>query len=167
VALADGAAVNHDEGTVVTSSGHDGAGHVLVTTWDGDVGIVVLGTGDGLNGISDDFSSLKREAHALATHGDCVRHTNGVELPSDHAFLLEGVLDDLTEIKEMGIARVSLPPDSSNTNLRGVLHLLLVLDTSSVEHSLSSGVVMLASDLCRPAVKSSTGRKAREGNVVA
>ena len=36
----------------------------------------------------------------LATHGDGVRHTNGVELPSDHALLLKGVLDDLTKIKD-------------------------------------------------------------------
>jgi hypothetical protein len=32
---------------------------------------------------------------------------------------------------------------------------------------LSSGVVMLTGDLCRPTVESSAGRKAREGNVVA
>jgi len=36
----------------------------------------------------------------LAAHGDGVRHTDGVELPSDHAFLLERVLDDLAEIKD-------------------------------------------------------------------
>lgn len=63
------------------------------------------------------------------------------------------------------LARVSLPPHSSNTNLRGILHLVLVGDTSSVEHSLvksvscwnvveeeeaylGSRIVMLTSDLC-------------------
>lgn len=36
----------------------------------------------------------------LAAHGDGVRYTNGVELPADHAFLLDGVLDDLAKIKD-------------------------------------------------------------------
>jgi hypothetical protein len=34
------------------------------------------------------------------------------------------------------LARVTLPPDGSNTNLRCILHLVLVWDTGSVEHSL-------------------------------
>jgi hypothetical protein len=36
----------------------------------------------------------------LAAHGDGVRDTDGVELPADHALLLDGVLDDLTKIKD-------------------------------------------------------------------
>lgn len=42
VAFADGAAVDHDEGSVVPGCGHDYAWHVLVTAGDGDVGVVVL-----------------------------------------------------------------------------------------------------------------------------
>ncbi|KAI6768119.1 hypothetical protein HG530_006128 [Fusarium avenaceum] len=64
VTLTDGTAVDHDKGAVVTSSGNYGTGHVLVTARDRDVGVMVLGASDGLNGISDDFSALERESHA-------------------------------------------------------------------------------------------------------
>jgi hypothetical protein len=43
VTLADGTAVDHDKGAVVTSGGHYSAGHVLVTARNRDVGIMVLG----------------------------------------------------------------------------------------------------------------------------
>jgi hypothetical protein len=64
VTLTDGTAVDHDKGPVVTSSGNYGTGHVLVTARDRDVGVMVLSASDGLNGVSDDFSALEREAHA-------------------------------------------------------------------------------------------------------
>jgi hypothetical protein len=64
VTLADGTAVDHDKGAVVTSGGHDSAGHVLVTARNRDVGVMVLGASYRLDGISDDFSGLEREAHA-------------------------------------------------------------------------------------------------------
>lgn len=64
VTLADGAAVDHDEGPVVAGGGHDGSGHVLVTAGNGDVGIVVLSAGDGLDRVGDDLARLEGEAHA-------------------------------------------------------------------------------------------------------
>ncbi|KAF7542343.1 hypothetical protein G7046_g10177 [Stylonectria norvegica] len=66
VALPDGAAVDHDEGAVMARGGHDDAGHVLVASRDGDVGVVVLGAGDGLNGVGDEFAGLEGEAHTLS-----------------------------------------------------------------------------------------------------
>lgn len=62
--LADGAAVDHDEGAVVASGGHDDAGHVFVAAGDGDVGVVVLRAGDGFDGVGDEFAGLEGEAHA-------------------------------------------------------------------------------------------------------
>ncbi|KAG7100326.1 Splicing factor YJU2 like protein [Verticillium longisporum] len=39
---------------------------------DGDVGIVMLGAGDRLYAVADDFSGLQGKSHALTTHGDGV-----------------------------------------------------------------------------------------------
>ena len=41
--------------------------HVLVTSRDGNVGIVELSTCDGLDAVCNDFTSLQREAHAFAS----------------------------------------------------------------------------------------------------
>lgn len=43
---------------------HDHARHVLVTARDGDVGVVALRTGDGLDRVGDDFAGLEGVAHA-------------------------------------------------------------------------------------------------------
>jgi hypothetical protein len=62
----DGAAVDHDGRPVVARKGHDDAGHVLVTAWDGDAGVVVLGACHGFNAVCDDFSGLQGEPHSCA-----------------------------------------------------------------------------------------------------
>jgi hypothetical protein len=64
VARLDGAAVDHERGSVVAGKCHDAARHVLVATWQSDAGIVVLGAGHGFDAVSDEFASLKRESHA-------------------------------------------------------------------------------------------------------
>ena len=69
VAFADGASVDHDEGPVVPGGSHDDAGHVLVAAGDGNVSIVVLGAGDSLNGVGDDFTGLQGEPHAFGEGG--------------------------------------------------------------------------------------------------
>ena len=64
MATAHGAAIDHDERAVVTSCSHDDAGHILVATRDGDVGIMMLSTSHGLDGVGDDFATLEGVAHA-------------------------------------------------------------------------------------------------------
>lgn len=63
VADCDGAAVDHEGGAVVAGHGHDASGHVLIAAGDGDAGVVVLGTGDGLDAIGYDLASLQGESH--------------------------------------------------------------------------------------------------------
>lgn len=45
----------------------------------------------------------------LAAHCDGVGYTNCVELPSDHALLLNGVLDDLTKVKDYMLVSTCFP----------------------------------------------------------
>lgn len=64
VADGTGAAIDHERRAVVAGHRHDTTGHILVAAGDSDAGIMMLGTGDGLDTISDDLSTLKREPHA-------------------------------------------------------------------------------------------------------
>lgn len=43
------------------------------------------------------------EKLTVAAHGDGVRNTNGVELPTEHALLIDGSLDDLAELEYCGL----------------------------------------------------------------
>lgn len=45
--------------------GHDHPGHVLVAPRDGDVRVVPLGAGHGLDGVGDDLARLEGVAHAF------------------------------------------------------------------------------------------------------
>ena len=86
VALADGAAVDHDEGPVVARGGHDNAGHVLVAAGDADVGVVVLRAGHGLDAVGDDLARLEGVAHACFASQtnrpwSCVRGMRGSPSP--------------------------------------------------------------------------------------
>jgi hypothetical protein len=56
--LTNGTSIDHNEGSIVTSCGHDDTGHVLVTARDRDVGIVTLGAGDGFDGVGDQLAAL-------------------------------------------------------------------------------------------------------------
>lgn len=56
VALFHCAAIDHDRRAVVAGEGHDNAWHVLVTTWDSNAGVVVLGTGHSLDGVRNDLA---------------------------------------------------------------------------------------------------------------
>ena len=53
--------------------------HVLVTTRNGDIGIVPLCIHHSLNTISNEVSGLKAKRHASGPHGDTITDTNGVE----------------------------------------------------------------------------------------
>lgn len=118
VALADRATVDHYKGSVVSCGRHDDARHILVAAGDGDVGIVVLRACNGLDGVGNDFARLEREAHAyvvliswvkaistgpkprtVAAHGDGVGNANGVELPTEHAFLFNRALHNLAKVQ--------------------------------------------------------------------
>jgi len=99
----DGSTVDHDGRSIMSRKRHDTAGHVLVASRDSDTSIVMLSTGDGLYTVGDDLSCLQGEAHAcesiqfkqicsimlhlkltFASHGDSIRDTNGIVLPSQH-----------------------------------------------------------------------------------
>lgn len=92
--FADGPAINHDKGPVVPRGGHDHARHVLVAPWDGDVGVVALGAGDGFDRVGDNFAGLQGEAHGVGAHGYAVADADGVELPGEHGLGLDGFFDD-------------------------------------------------------------------------
>lgn len=79
--LADGAAVDHEEGPVVARGGHDDARHVLVAAGDADVGVVVLGAGDGFDAVGDDLAGLEGETHAWGVSYALKREDGGI-LPS-------------------------------------------------------------------------------------
>lgn len=53
----DGTTVDDDSGSVDASSGHDTCGHVLVASWDRDVGIVVLSLHNSLDGVGNEITT--------------------------------------------------------------------------------------------------------------
>lgn len=113
----DGAAVDHDAGAVEAAHGHDGAGHILVASGDGDVGVVPLGGHDGLDAVGDEVARLQAVAHAARAHGDGVAHPDGVEAEAHHAGLGHAGLDGLGETEEVHVAGVALVPDGGDADL--------------------------------------------------
>lgn len=65
VAFADSAAVYHDKGAIVTCGSHDDARHILITARYTNVGVMVLGTSQGLYAIGNDFARLEGKSHAF------------------------------------------------------------------------------------------------------
>lgn len=94
---------------------HDTPRHILITAWNGNTRIMVLSTGDGFDAIGNDFSSLQGESHAcevshrliartngnltFSSHGNGIRNTDGIVLPSEHSLLLNRILDDFAQLK--------------------------------------------------------------------
>ena len=64
VADCDGAAVDHEGGSIVPGHGHDAAGHVFIAAGEGDAGVVVLGAGYGFDAVGNDFAGLEGESHS-------------------------------------------------------------------------------------------------------
>lgn len=58
------AAIDHEGGSIVAGHRHDAAWHILVAARYRDASIMLLSTGDGLDAISDDLSTLEGEPHA-------------------------------------------------------------------------------------------------------
>src|ERR1700733_5167997 len=52
-----------------------------------------------------------RPRRTVSTHGNCIRHTNRVVLPSQHSLAQDCLLDFLAQVEEMHVARISFPPD--------------------------------------------------------
>src|SRR5205807_726634 len=61
----DAAAVDEDTRHVEPGHRHDAAGHVLVTTADGQDAVVVHAAGDDLDAVGDDLARHQAVAHAL------------------------------------------------------------------------------------------------------
>lgn len=53
----DGTTVDDDSGSVDARSGHDTCRHVLVASWDGDVGIVVLSLHNSLDRVGNEITT--------------------------------------------------------------------------------------------------------------
>mmetsp|Transcript_32903 Transcript_32903/g.72662 ORF Transcript_32903/g.72662 Transcript_32903/m.72662 type:complete len:363 (+) Transcript_32903:1159-2247(+) len=130
----DGTTIDHQARPVQASHGHQGAWHVLVAAWQGDVGVIPLGTHDSLNAVRDQVAGLQAEAHALCSHRNAVGHTNGIEPVADHSNLLHAALDLLGKAHQVHVARIALIPHRGDTNL-GLVHVSF-LQASSVEHRL-------------------------------
>ena len=79
----DGTSVDHETGSVQSSKGHEGSGHVLVTTGYDDHSIEPMTTGGGLDLIGDEITGLQRVAHSECSHGDSIGYTDGTELVAD------------------------------------------------------------------------------------
>ena len=101
----------------MSTHSHDGAGHVLVTSGNGDAGVVSLGTSHRLDTVRDDLASLQAEAHALVAHCNPIRDTYCVVLPTQHALVLDGALNFFAQIEQVVVARVALPPDGGDANM--------------------------------------------------
>lgn len=61
----DRASVYHNGRSIRSRKCHDRARHVLVTSGQGNAGIMKLSTRDGLDAVCNDFPRLERESHAL------------------------------------------------------------------------------------------------------
>ena len=92
--------------------------HVLVTTRNGDIGIVPLCTHHSLNTISNKVSRLKAKRHASGPHGDTITDTNGVEPERYQPSLSNTFFDSFGEFKEMHVTSVTLVPHGGDTHLR-------------------------------------------------
>ena len=92
--------------------------HVLVTTRNGDIGIVPLCTHHSLNTISNEVSGLKAKRHASGPHGDTITDTNGVEPERYQPSLSNSFFDSFGEFKEMHVTSVTLVPHGGDTHLR-------------------------------------------------
>src|SRR4030095_12843003 len=79
VACLNRSAVNHKRRSIQAAHCDQAARHILVATGKRDVGVVPLTTHHRLDGIGDEITRLKREAHAVGPHRYAVTHTNGVE----------------------------------------------------------------------------------------
>lgn len=53
----DGPTVDDNSGTIVAHGSHETAWHVLVTSWDGDVAVIVLGHNHSLDRVCNDVST--------------------------------------------------------------------------------------------------------------
>mmetsp|Transcript_35695 Transcript_35695/g.84727 ORF Transcript_35695/g.84727 Transcript_35695/m.84727 type:complete len:349 (-) Transcript_35695:48-1094(-) len=141
----DRTAVHHDGGAVEAGHGHHSAWHVLVAAGERDVAIIPLSAHDGLDGVGDDVTRLKRVGHAVCAHGDAVGHSDGVEAVPDHARFRDALLHLASEVKQMHVARVALIPHARNTDLRLVE--ILGLEAGSVEHRLGRALALVLREL--------------------
>ena len=136
VAGLDGAAVDHNAGSVDAGHGHEHARHVLVATRQRNVGVVILGTHDRLDGIGDDVARDQRRLHALGAHADAVADADGMEDETDQVRLLHALLDPARQRVEVHVAGVALPAHAGDAHLR-LLH-VIVIQAHAVEHGLGA-----------------------------
>lgn len=108
---------------------HDDAGHVLVATGDGDVAVMVLREGHGLDAVGDEVPRLEGVPHTckegglslvkvkkqkkdskdgsnkgivgqtFTSHRNSIGNANSVVLPRQHVLLLDGLLYNLPKLQ--------------------------------------------------------------------
>jgi hypothetical protein len=135
---------NHQTRPIMPRHSHNTTRHILITPRNRNISIMELCTGHSLDTIRNDLSCLQTEPHPLSAHRNAIAYANGVVLPRQHLLLLDRPLDFFTDIQQVGVARVSFPPDACNADLRVVLEDVFVRHAGGVEHCLGGGEVMLA-----------------------
>lgn len=113
----DGAAIHEHGRAIHAGHGHEAAGHVFVTTADGDEAVHAFAADDGLNRVGDDFAGDEGVFHTLGAHGDAVGNGDGVK---NDAFAAGGVdafgsLDG--ELVDVDVARGDLAPSGGDADL--------------------------------------------------
>lgn len=72
----------------------------------------------------------------LVAHCYPIRDPDCIVLPGDHVLLLHCLFHRFSQVQQVHVARVSLPPDGSNADMWALCHCLWVGDSCAVQHSL-------------------------------
>lgn len=123
---------------------HNTSRHILIATRNRNTSIVELRTSDGLNTVCNNLSCLQAKPHAFSAHSNSVAHAHGVVLPRQHLLLFNSSLDLLSNIQQVRVARVALPPHARYADLWVVFENVLVWHAGCVQHCLRGWEVMLA-----------------------
>ena len=133
----DGAAVDEDAGAVETGHGHDAGGHVFVAAADGDEPVEHFASGDGFDGIGDDFAGDEAVFHAFGAHGDAVRDGDGVEDDAFTAGRVDAFGGFEGELIDVDVAGSDLAPCAGDADL--AFFEVCAFEADGVEHGAGGG----------------------------
>src|SRR5260221_9253240 len=143
-ARGDGAAVDHDRGSIEPAHGDEAAGHVLVTAGQGDESVVVLGATDGFYGVGDDIAANQGVAHAVGAVGHAVADADGIEDKADKFFIPDAFFDDLREVVEVHVTGVAVVAHAGDAHL--CFCEVFVCQSNAIQHRLCGGLCRILSE---------------------
>ena len=79
MSVGNGATIQHNRRAVQPAHGHNGTGHIFITTRNGNQSVIVLCPGIGFNTVSNYIPADEAVTHTVCAHTDTIAHADGVK----------------------------------------------------------------------------------------